>query len=244
MEFFTKLGVMAVIAILSFGCVATEGDFNSLYARQTRLEAKMDRLSKEISNMKTADSGSSNDIELREKVYQLEREVQQLNQKYASLQSRSSAPPVIVPEGSGSELGPSFPEGAREPEVSMEETIFNSGYTALSDGNYREARDQFKLFLSKYPESSKASDATYWIAESYYRQGQFEEAILEYQRFIDSYPDDGRVPLCYLKQGLSLVELGKEQEAKLFFQTLIDKYPQSEEAATAKEKIRELAVTD
>jgi TolA-binding protein len=50
------------------------------------------------------------------------------------------------------------------------------------------------------------------------------------------------VPLSYLKQGLSLIEIGREEEAKLFFQTLIDKYPQSEEAKTAKEKIRELAV--
>ncbi|MEK6224635.1 MAG: tetratricopeptide repeat protein, partial [Thermodesulfobacteriales bacterium] len=73
-------------------------------------------------------------------------------------------------------------------------------------------------------------------------QGEFEEAILEYQKFIDSYPKDDRVPLSYLKQGFSLIEIGREEEAKLFFQTLIDKYPRSEEASTAKEKIRELAV--
>ena len=84
--------------------------------------------------------------------------------------------------------------------------------------------------------------SSYWIAESYYREGQFEESILEYQRFIDTYPKDERVPLAYLKQGLSLVEIGKKEEANLFFQTLIDKYPNSDEAKTAKEKISELAV--
>ena len=127
-------------------------------------------------------------------------------------------------------------------DVGTEDYVFNQGYTDLSEGNYGGSREQFKLFLSKYPDSSKASDATYWIAESYYRQGEFEEAILEYQKFIDSYPKDDRVPLSYLKQGFSLIEIGREEEAKLFFQTLIDKYPKSEEASTAKEKIRELAV--
>jgi tol-pal system protein YbgF len=233
--------LLAGICYMSIGCVATEGDLNTVYARQTRLEAKMARLSQEVQSIqRSGGGGGGSDIELREKVFQLEKQVNDLNQSYSTLEARVNPGSLGLPTTSESGF-----EGGSEIsslDVKTEDFIFNKGYTDLSEGNYNGSREQFKLFISKYPNSSKANDATYWIAESYYRQGEFEEAILEYQRFIDTYPKDDRVPLSYLKQGLSLIEIGREEEAKLFFQTLIDKYPQSEEAKTAKEKIRELAV--
>jgi len=237
--------LLAGIGSLSLGCVATQNDVSSVYARQTRLEAKMERLSQQVQSLQSTGVSSGNNAQLQQQVNQLEEQVQNLNRSYANLDAKVNqgnaglpATPVVGSEGS-SEL-PSLDEQTID--VETEDYVFNQGYTDLSEGNYSGSRQQFKLFLSKYPDSSKASDATYWIAESYYRQGEFEEAILEYQKFIDSYPKDDRVPLSYLKQGLSLIEIGREEEAKLFFQTLIDKYPKSEEASTAKEKIRELAV--
>ena len=234
--------IVAVISIMSLGCVATQGDVSSVYARQTRLEAKMDRLSNQVQTISQKEStAGGTDVELREKVYQLEANMRELSQAYAKLESRvnqmtlGSTPPMT-------ESGSQMQMPSETASVNAEEVIFNEGYTALSDGNYGESRSKFKEFLSRYPKSAKANDATFWIAESYYREGQFEESILEYQRFIDSYPKDQRVPLAYLKQGMSLVEIGKKEEAKLFFQTLIDKYPNSDEAKTAKEKISELAV--
>lgn len=234
--------MVAVISIMSLGCVATQGDVSSVYARQTRLEAKMDRLSTQVQTISQKETtATGTDVELREKVYQLEANMRELSQAYAKLESRvnqltlGSAPPMT-------ESGSQMQTPSETASVNTEEVIFNEGYTELSDGNYGASRSKFKEFLSKYPKSAKAGDATFWIAESYYREGQFEESILEYQRFIDSYPKDQRVPLAYLKQGMSLVEIGKREEAKLFFQTLIDKYPNSDEAKTAKEKISELAV--
>ena len=234
--------MVAVISIMSLGCVATQSDVSSVYARQTRLEAKVERLSNEVKTIdQTESTTTGTDVELREKVYQLEAKIAELNQAYSKLDSKvnqltlGSAPPVTE-SGSHAQIP------SETASVNTEEVIFNEGYTELSDGNYEGSRAKFKEYLSRYPKSAKANDATYWIAESYYREGQFEESILEYQRFIDTYPKDQRVPLAYLKQGMSLVEIGKQEEAKLFFQTLIDKYPNSDEAKTAKEKISELAV--
>lgn len=234
--------MVAVISIMSLGCVATQSDVSSVYARQTRLEAKVERLSNEVKTMDQTESATTGtDAQLREKVYQLEAQIAELNQAYSKLDSKvnqltlGSAPPVTE-SGSHAQIP------SETASVNTEEVMFNEGYTELSDGNYEDSRAKFKEYLSRYPKSAKANDATYWIAESYYREGQFEESILEYQRFIDTYPKDQRVPLAYLKQGMSLVEIGKQEEAKLFFQTLIDKYPNSDEAKTAKEKISELAV--
>lgn len=232
--------VLAVSCLVSLGCVASQGDVTSVYARQTRLEDQMDRLTKEVRALK-ANSSPGTNAELTEKVYQLEAAVKELNQSYSQLQARVSQMGLgTAPSTTGSEFTDVASIGTTT--ANNEELIFNLGYKELGEGDFQESRVQFREFLSKYPKSSKASDATYWIAESYYREGEYEEAILEYQSFIDTYPKDERVRLAYLKQGLSLVEIGKEEEAQLFFQTLIDKYPNSDEAKTAKEKITELAV--
>jgi len=241
------IAIVLMVSAASAGCVATQGDVSSVYARQTRLEARMDRLSRDMQSLNQKEATTSGtDVELREKVFQLEQNLRDLNDAYSKLSARvnqmslGSAPAPTTELGSQQQTGP----GPVSPtaEVNEADVIFNNGYTALGDGNYEDSRAQFKEFLAKYPKSPKASDATYWVAESYYREGEFEESILEYQKFIDTYPKDGRVPLAYLKQGLSLVEIGKNEEAQLFFQTLIDKYPNSDEARTAKEKITELAV--
>ncbi len=125
-------------------------------------------------------------------------------------------------------------------EVDQEAVIFNRGYKALSENDYEGARQQFLLFLKNYPQSPQASDAAFWIAESYFRQGQYEEAILDFQKFIDDYDKDIKVPLAYYKQGESLMNIDRKQEAVIFFQTLIDKFPRSEEARSAKEKLKTL----
>jgi tol-pal system protein YbgF len=232
----------AVISIMSLGCVATQGDVSSVYARQTRLEAKMERLSNQVDTLSQKEAATTGtDVQLQEKVYQLEANLRDLNEAYSKLESKVNqlslgAPPPVTEPGSHMQMP------SETASVNAEEVIFNEAYTKLSDGNYEDSRAGFREYLSRYPKSPKAGDATYWVAESYYREGQFEESILEYQKFIDTYPKDQRVPLAYLKQGMSLVEIGKNEEAKLFFQTLIDKYPNSDEAKTAKEKISELAV--
>jgi len=121
--------------------------------------------------------------------------------------------------------------------------LYKHAYADFAEGSYGDSRKKFEEFFSLYPNSSKASTAKYLIAESYYREGKFEDALLAYQKFIDAYPKDNRLPLSYLKQGLALIEMGFNKEARLFLQTVIDKYRQSEEAKTAKEKIRELPIT-
>ncbi len=230
--------LLVSISVLVSGCVATQGDMGSIYERQNRLEATIDRLSSEIQAVKISQEETAGiDVELREKVFQIENQVQELNSSYEDLRRKTdnfryNPPPSLS-------IGEVPPPSAEEP---SENSVYAEAEGALSDGRYEEARERFRLFLSKYPDSSKAADATYGIAESFYREKEFEGAILAYQRFIGFYPDDQRVPLCYLKQGSSLIEMGRKEEGKLFLEILIDKYPESEEAKTAKENIKELAI--
>ena len=225
------------------GCVATNEDVRGLYARQARLEARTEQLSQDVEALKTQ-AQDSNGMEINAQITQLEKQLKSMQQSYSELrenvdelmkgETTSVYPPPsrsVTPQGSGTTTTI----------LESETSIYSDGYSNLSQGKYKDAREQFELFISNYPNSSKAPDAQYWIAETYYREGNFEEAILEFQGFIEAYPLDSKVPLAYLKQGLSLINIGRKEEARIFLQTLIDKYPQSEEAKVAQEKLKELA---
>lgn len=231
--------VLFIFVVLS-GCVASQEDVRGVYGRQARLEARVVQLSQEVEALRAQ---STNDSDLRQRITQIEQRLRDMEQSNSDISERlnrlekreeeiSSIPSQPQPES------PVVGESALP--VSSEEAIFNEGYKSLTEGRYKDARDRFKLFLSRYPSSTKAPDAQYWLAESYYREGSFEEAILAFQKFIDTYPKDSRIPLSYLKQGLSLINIGRKEEARLFLQTLIDKFPKSQEAKIAREKLAAL----
>lgn len=237
------------VIFLTAGCVATQEDVGGLYARQNKLEARMDRLNEQVDVIKTKSFGeqagtsniSDQVFQLETRLYELEQRISDMDRRIETVRrdiqglkstvSRQSSRPAA---GTGQTT--KTPAAEKEPELSD----FDKGYMNLSEGKYKLAREQFSRFIKDNPESEKAADAKFWIADSYYREGKYEEAILAYQNLIDQHPGDSRVPLAHLKQGLSLMNLDKNEEAKLFFETLIDKYPDSDEADEARKKLQVL----
>ncbi|HEY7536171.1 MAG TPA: tol-pal system protein YbgF [Thermodesulfobacteriota bacterium] len=225
-----------------FGCVATNDDVRGLYARQIRLEAKTEQLSQDLQALKR-ETQSSNNALTNDEIIRIQKQLKGMQESYTELRNRvdeltrKETASVYSPSSTVPRVESGITTNVTESETSM----YTDAYNDLSQGRYKDAREQFKQFASKYPNSSKAPEAQYWIAESFYREGNFEESILEFQGFIEANPKDSKVPLAYLKQGLSLVNIGRKEEARIFLQTLIDKYPQSEEAKVAQQKLKELA---
>lgn len=251
------------------GCVATSGDVRGAYARQSKIEERVDTLTSEVEGLKSQLEGAGHEGSGDAGVRMLYNRITRLEQAYNVLAARvarlergeaavgplpsrnalrkpgykepSSRIPPPPPVVPFKERGLP-PSSAGEATTLSPDRTFGEAYRELSRGQYEGARSLFKEFIAKNEDSPRLPDAYYWIAESYYREGRFEEAILEFQTFIDHFPHDKRTPRAYLKQGLSLININRQEEAKLFLQTLVDKYPDSEEAIVAKDKLKELAM--
>jgi len=247
--------IVAILPLYLAGCIATQDDVGGLYARQNRLEAKVDKLSKEMNVVAGKGYSSDNDnrefsnqvFQLESKVFDLEQQITKMEYQIQLLEENLTSVEVStlksrpVPTQPRPTPGQVEAESVTilEPEI-KKPTLFDIGYKNFNNGNYAQSRQNFRAFLREDPKAKQAPDATFWIADSYYKEGLYEESILEYQRLIDVYPRDPRVPLAYLKQGMGLMKLNKDEEAKLFFQTLIDKYPGSPESDEAEKKISRL----
>ena len=128
------------------------------------------------------------------------------------------------------------PESAPSAELS-ENDLYAKAKQEFDAGDLDTARTGFQEFLKRYPKSSIAESAQFWIGEIYYRQKSYEKAILEYQKVIETYPKGNKIQASLLKQGISFYNLGDKANARLILKELITKYPSSSEAKIAKQKL-------
>ncbi len=144
--------------------------------------------------------------------------------------------PVAIPQVQR----PATPTIQPESEVKLppDQTLYDINMDIYRKEKYEEAIVGFKNFLKKYPTSTLADNAAFWIGESYMSLKQYEQAILAFQKVIKTYPRGNKVPNATLRQALAFYELNDKTSAKLLLRKLIKNYPNSNEAKIAKSKLK------
>ncbi len=118
------------------------------------------------------------------------------------------------------------------------EALYKEAYNAFKSGNIEKAKANFRQFLKLYPKHKLASKAQFNLAECFFKQQDYENAILEYDKLTSKYPSSKLVPKAFLYLGFAFLELGSSADARLFFEKVIADYPGTEEAKTAKAKLK------
>jgi tol-pal system protein YbgF len=117
---------------------------------------------------------------------------------------------------------------------------YEAAWRTLDKKDYKAAIGRFREFIKKYPKSTLAGNAQYWIGESHYALKEFDQAIIEFDAVRRRYPQGEKVPAALLKQGFAFAELGEKINARLILQEVVEKYPQSPEAGRAKQRLKSL----
>ncbi len=107
-------------------------------------------------------------------------------------------------------------------------------------GNYQGAITAFQAFIAKYPKSTLAPRAQYWIGDSYFNLRDFRNAIASQQKLVAAYPDSSSVPDAMLNLASAQLESGDGAAARKTMDGLIAKYPSSEAAEKAKRRVSNL----
>ena len=107
-------------------------------------------------------------------------------------------------------------------------------------GNYQGAITAFQAFIAKYPKSTLAPRAQYWIGDSYFNLRDFKNAIAGQQKLLSAYPDSSSVPDALLNMASSQLEAGETPVARKTMDGLIARYPASEAAEKARRRLANL----
>lgn len=133
--------------------------------------------------------------------------------------------PVPVPVIAGGKLAETEASTAEGP--GAERQAYERAFDMIKAGRHEEAIDAFHGFLSRFPGSSYAANAQYWVGEGNYVLRRFERAAEEFAAVLERYPDSGKAADAMLKLGFAQYEMQRFGEAAKTLQQVVDAYPSS-----------------
>lgn len=128
----------------------------------------------------------------------------------------------------------SKPAGDPAKESQEYETALNQ----FRGGKYKEAAVGFGAFVQKYPDSSLAPNAQYWLGNAWYAQRDCKRAIEAQSIVTTKYAETPKAADAWLAIATCQQELGNPTGVKRSLETLIAKYPTSPAAETAQQRLK------
>ena len=120
---------------------------------------------------------------------------------------------------------------------SEEKAAYQAAFDTLKEGRYKKAKTELKTFLGRFPNSSYAGNAQYWLGEAHYVTRNFDQGIIEFKNVLDKYPTSNKVPDAMLKLGYTFYELKQFPQAKQILADLREKFPKSTASRLAAKRL-------
>ena len=111
-----------------------------------------------------------------------------------------------------------------------ETSLYEQSFAALKAERFSHAQDGFEDFLEQYPNHALASNAKYWLGETFYVQGKYDAAAKVFAQGFQSYPESTKSPDILLKLGMSLAGMGKTRDACVALSQVKVKFPNGYDA--------------
>jgi tol-pal system protein YbgF len=158
--------------------------------------------------------------------------------------ARETAPPAAAPLAT-----PAFPEPPTdhsaeypletEADPEVDAANFPEGMALYRDNKFEAARQKFYQYLRNNPHGPKASEARYYLGDSFYREKRYREAAVEFNKLVTLHPDSVLAPSALLRQALSYEQMEQQSNYRLALQRLVEDFPGSPEAQEARKRLGE-----
>ena len=158
-----------------------------------------------------------------------------------------TAPPPPPAEASAPTPAPEAPEQpATEPSTAAaqpgrgEQEAYIKAVEPLKQRRFEEAAVTLSDFIARYPNSTNADKAHFWLAETHYVNRNVTAALKEFQTVLKDYPKSSKVPGALLKIGYIQDDAKDPRAARATLQELIRRFPQSGEARLAQSRLDQM----
>jgi tol-pal system protein YbgF len=208
--------------------VKTEARFDQQAKGQLDLSGQIQRQADEISRLRGQIETLNYELETakkRQQDFYLD-----LDTRLRKFETADSANPTVNPEN-----GPNS-KPATDPAKESQE--YEAALNQFKAGKYKEAAAGFGAYVQKYPASSLAPNAQYWLGNAWYAQRDCKRAIEAQSVVTTKYADSAKAPDAWLAIATCQQELGNPTGAKRSLETVIAKYPTAPAADTARDRLK------
>jgi len=119
--------------------------------------------------------------------------------------------------------------------------VYSASYNDYLVGNYALAINGFQDFLTNYPESEYADNASYYLGDCYLQQKNLDLALKSFEQTVNLFPSGDKTSTAYYKMGQILMEQNRMDEAVAILKKLVQLFPGSTEARLAGEDLSKLS---
>jgi len=151
------------------------------------------------------------------------------NMKTLSAAQQPAPPPTAVVGGGN----------AATPGASAD-VAFQAAYRDLMGGRAHLAMEEFSTFIAQFPKSESAPKAQYYMGVIYDRDQDYENAVKAYDAVLERYPENPSTKDALYGKAVALVKLDRKAEAKKEFTAFLAKYSSDDNAAQARQYLKEL----
>lgn len=144
--------------------------------------------------------------------------------------------PPAGPNAGGASTGASPPPSRPNPD-----SLYKSGLTDYAAARYDLAIQEFQEYLQDYADTDLASNAQFYVGDSYYNQKKYAEAIEEFNKCLERYPNGNKLAVAQLRKAYALIALGKTDAGERELRSLIKRFPSSHEADLARQRLKRLS---
>jgi TolA-binding protein len=123
-----------------------------------------------------------------------------------------------------------------------DERAFNVAVLDYNRGNYPLAAEGLELFLKTYPQTSKRSEALFFLGLCHYNQRAFDKAQATFDRIIKDHAASPQFLPAKLKRAQCFLKQGLKPAAVKAFRELVDGFSGSAEARTAQQELSDLGL--
>ena len=115
--------------------------------------------------------------------------------------------------------------------------IYKYAYDMLVRENYIEAEISFKAFIGEHPNDPLASNAYYWLGETYYVQKNYQLAAVSFAKGFQRFPKGNKALDQLFKLALTFISLGKNEDACSTFSKLEAEFPDAPKIISNRAKV-------
>jgi tol-pal system protein YbgF len=115
-----------------------------------------------------------------------------------------------------------------------DEAQYQAAYNQVLAGDYAGAEAGFAEFIANHPDSSRISDANFWLGESQYSQSKFTDSAKTFLNAYKTYGKSTKAPEMLLKLAMSLAALDSKDTACATLREVPKAYPKASRAVITK----------
>jgi tol-pal system protein YbgF len=238
--------LVVALGALALGGCAVSPEEDPVQIRMNDIDARLQRIERVLTNQSLLELAQridslQNDVRgIRGEVEMLQNQTEggktQSRNLYGDLEKRLAALETLGGVGAAPAPGaiPAPVSGASE------QATYDAGLAALRAGNYDKAISTFREVVANYPAGDLASNAQFWMGESYYTKGDLESAVTAYRKVLADWPASRKAPDAMVKLGFSLSDLKKTGEARTTLEEVVRKFPGTPAAQLASDRLKRL----